>query len=468
MAIMFMLATAVLVTVGTYLVRDARKVANEQTSAVAMAENAALSGLKDTISWFNRQQNQPVGANPPYTAPPNPAPIFPVNITTNAGNLSVSYCDEAFYPVYNTTQAVSTDTIDPTGNALANEFSPDGANSVSAAVTDGSQSRWERYEVNRQLPGGSVTNAVHDASGERGYGHLDGQGLVWDIVSTGYYYMRRDFNKTGSVTSPYYWTKDFKTTPNKILATARMATEIRKISSNLPGGYNSGLFLPNPSKLNVTTNTYVSDDPQFAASKAWVSPTNFSPVTSGSNEIQGPGCGACVSITSASLQAFNVFGISVPDFASLGGQNLYRPTTATNLTSIPEMSIIYYDGDLTVDPAGSNANQQLIGPNGIQSGILVINGNFTMKSTATTPVTLNSYYGLVYVTGSVELDGSSISGALILGGTNSTGVTLKPVGSNQASISSNPDVINDLRTRKVTGYLEDVSARKKFLAIPNL
>jgi hypothetical protein len=209
--------------------------------------------------------------------------------------------------------------------------------------------------------------------------------------------------------------------------------------------------------LKLSANTFVSSEKQ-ASSFACVSGFAGSPVTAGPNEFQGSSTimGAVTQFTSNT-----VFGMSVTDFQSL--DQVVKPASKpTSFGGINQFSIIYYNGNLTIDPAGAVPNNYVIGPNGIQTGILIGNGNFTMNSTSAQQ---NAYYGLVYVTGSVNLNGSSINGALIMDHA-SGGVTLAPVSGIQASINYNPNILTALQTQ-VSGYLEDISARKKFLAIPN-
>jgi hypothetical protein len=454
MACVFMVLAVSLMSTAAQLVKTARNDANQESYSVALAENAAQAGLEDAIGWFKRQPSQPVAANPTYGSP-NPTPTFPVTYQ----GMPVSYNDEVFYPIYNTSNPATTDTIDSTGQiGLVNEFSPYGAGSVSQATTNGDQPIWERYEVQRQLPT-PVSNAVHDATGERVYNFKDGQGLVWTISCTGYAYKRRDFTK--SATAPYYWTVPYNVYPNKVLATARMATEVRKMSLNMPWGDNAALYMYDISKLNVQTNTMVSNEKQ-ASSTAWVSYLAGNPTTTGANEIQGGG--VTTLSTALNLSCNDVFGMSVTDIQNIADNIGNSTTQPLNFSTLANFQLTYFNGNLTIDPAGANPNYYVIGAGGIQTGVLIVNGNFTMNSSA---ATINSYYGLVWVAGTVNLSGSSINGALILGNSAaSEGCTLAPNAAGyQATINYNPKILANLQTT-VAQYREDISARKKFLAIP--
>lgn len=455
MAGIFMMLAATLMVTAANLVTTARKDANDQAYSVALAENAAQAGLEDAIGWFKRQPVQPVAANG--------GAVTTVTYPVTYNGMAVSFADQVFNPVFNTANPVTTDTIDPTGNVLANEFSPDGAGSVSEATTIGDERYWERYEVQKQLPAtASMPNAVHDITGNRAYGKYTGQGLVWSISSTGYVYYRKDFSK--SVSAPYYWTLDYKTYPNKLLGTARMSTEIRKLSTTMPWGLNAALYTPNIHNLNLSTNTVVSNQKQ-PSSYAWAAVSQTSnnyPVTSGANEVQGSGlvtCGTC----SLPLAAGSVFGMSVTDLQNVA-DNIGGTSQPLNFSTLGNFQLTTFNGNLVIDPGGGNPNYILIGAGGIQTGVLIVNGNFTMKSAG---LNMNNFYGLVYVTGAVTLAGSSINGALIMDPGSGGNVVLTSVNGIQGAINYNPSLLKTLQST-VTQYREDISSRKKFLAIPGM
>src|SRR5208282_305118 len=90
---------------------------------------------------------------------------------------------------------------------------------------------WGRYEVVRQGISGNTKNAVQDITGERDTAHVNGDGYVWRIVSTGYVYKRLD--KTISATTGT-WNKPYTQSPNVLVASSTFSTEFRKLSLLLP------------------------------------------------------------------------------------------------------------------------------------------------------------------------------------------------------------------------------------------
>jgi hypothetical protein len=464
-AIFMVLATTLMVTAGT-MVKTARNDANEQAYAVALAENAAQAGLEDAIGWYKRQIIQPVAANA--------SAVTTVTYPVTYNSMAVSYADEVFFPLYNTANPVTTDTIDPyaesvSGIGLVNEFSPDGAGSVSEATTIGDERIWERYEVQRQLPGTVIANAVHDVTGNRVYNGYAGQGVVWSLSSTGYAYYRRDYTK--SVSAPYYWTVPYNQSPNKVMASARMTTEIHKLSENQPWGVNAAFYTPNINNLHITGNSNITNENQ-ANSTAWaaaaVSGTSNIPATTQTGEIVGSGfvtTGAGGNGPSINLSASDVFGLSVTDLINSPMVDVSGGTG--NEPNFPNLGInqfIVYNGSLTINPDGSDNACTAIGPNGVQIGVLVVNGNFTMESSATG---MNLYYGVVYVTGAVTLIGSSINGVLIMDPASGGNVSLSTLNGYTAAIIYNPSKLQTLQST-VFMYKEDVASRRKFLAIPGM
>lgn len=462
-AIFMVLATSLMVTAAN-MVKTARSDSNEQAYAVALAENAAQAGLEDAIGWFKRQPIQPVAANA------NALTTVSYPVTYNS--MAVSYADQVFYPIYNAANPVTTDTIDYSAGTtigIVNEFSPDGAGNVSEATTIGDERIWERYEVQRQLPGTVIiANAVHDVTGNRVYNGYAGQGLVWSLSSTGYAYYRRDYTK--SVSAPYYWSVPYNKSPNKVLASARMTTEIHKLSLNKPWGLNAAFYTPNIHNLQITSNSVITNENQ-PNSTAWassaVSGVSSNPQTAQAGEIQGGGfvtTGAGGNGPTLPLNAVDVFGLSVTDLhatmADVSGGTGNEP----NFPSLGNNLLIVYNGPLTIDPDGSDNACTAIGPNGLQIGVLVVNGNFTMKSSATG---MNNYYGVVYVNGAVTLIGSSINGVLIMDPSSGGNVNLSTSNGYQAAVNYNPGVLVRLQSTVIM-YKEDIASRRKFLAIPGM
>lgn len=232
MAIIFMLVATTLITVGVKLISDASRSAKEKELYVGEAENVAKAGLIDALGWFRRQGGNG-GIVEAYDQPnyiPGQTPNFLPGIT---------YVDQPFSPVNNVTNAQSSDTIDASIGIVA-EY-PLNSPVTSTALY------WARYEVKKQGAGAYDPDAVHDISGQR-TGFVNGDGAVWYLQATGYVYKRLD--KTVDVNG--YWIVPYNVSPNLVIAKAKMATELRKLSLNMP--------VPNPpGPNNVSAGLYAEN-----------------------------------------------------------------------------------------------------------------------------------------------------------------------------------------------------------------
>lgn len=222
MAAIFMLVAGTLIVTAMKLISSTSRESKLQELNVAEAENVAKAGLVDALGWYRRKgvvvrsfNNNYVipGTTPTYTAP-------------------YTHPDQPFEPQYNVNAAQS-DTIDAS-IGIVSEYPLDVSSTTTNAVF------FARYEVIRQDPqhpnptetstpwttptktSTPNPNAVHDVSGNRVPGLWNGDGLVWQVQSTGYVFRRNDPSKAFNV-----W-------PNKVVATARVMTELRKMQLNLP------------------------------------------------------------------------------------------------------------------------------------------------------------------------------------------------------------------------------------------
>ncbi len=254
MAAIFMVIATTLITVGMKLVSSASMDAKQRELYVGEAENVARAGLTDALGFFVRR-NQSAGFVRAYAK--GYLEGQPVSWTTNFAGVAYSYVDQAFDPQNNTVNAQASDTLDST-TGIVNDYPIDNDDPALATY-------FGHYEV-RRVPSlyATVTpqatydnNAVHDVTGSRtSAGFVNGDGLVWSIVSTGYVYKRMD--KTG--TFPY-WNVSYKTAPNKVVATARLSSEYRKLTFNLPttigydGAYDTGgVYCAATSQVHFSTS----------------------------------------------------------------------------------------------------------------------------------------------------------------------------------------------------------------------
>lgn len=228
MAAIFMLVATTLMTVGMRLISDASKNTKQQELYIGEAENAARAGLQDAAGWYKRQVNKGVtvaafaaavtaGETPTWA--PNSNSATPGNYT---------FADEAFNP-QNNVNAQLTDTSNA-AIGIVEEYPLDSAVSTQAVF-------WSRYEVRKVQDPTQVTpaatwdpNAVHDVTGNRSSG-VNGNGIIWSIVSTGYVYKRMSYTTAGS---PATFTVQYNQAPNTIVAMVRYYTEFRKLGLSLP------------------------------------------------------------------------------------------------------------------------------------------------------------------------------------------------------------------------------------------
>ncbi len=476
-----MMVAIVLVTVGMQLVSNANKQSRQQELYVNEAKNAALAGLQDAKGWFIRQASQPVSAASGFGAEPNPVPTFSVNPTqTPAVSLfKFTYVDQAFNPTYNAANPMLGDTMNATIAGIVNEFSPQGAGSVSEGGSG--DVIWDRYEVRQQSAGATDPNAVHDISGERVNNTFNGSGLAWYLVSTGYVYKRMDFQKINSGTD---WKIPYNQSPNILLGTSKMATEIRKLSVQnpfplgSPGGGVKGaaIYTKFINQVNIASGpgNEVSGykNPPYVGC-AGITVTGACPNPTGYTTVNFPDGTYCAPATLANeLTDSYVFGMSVTSLAALADfQGSAGPNTQVVDINGTQDKLTYYQGNLTYDPASAVTQYQALDA----SGILVVNGNLTLTSgynTAGTTFITQIYDGVIFVTGNLTLQGAQVDGEVIVGNTSGAttangNVYVQTGAGNSSLITYDSDMVANVIT-KVASYREDISQKRLLLAVPNL
>ena len=339
-----------------------------------------------------------------------------------------------------------------------------------------------RYEVAEQGPPPTPYNpvAVHDVSGTRAYNAVPGDGLDWSIQSTGYIYKRADYRMDGYGG----WIVPYNQSPNKVLATAKVTSEFRKINCILPMG-TAGLYVSDAtnvtcssaddSRLNGSlTGTYylVSMDKNKTpnnsdSTNCQGAVTTMNPTKSAASSLNGP-------ISDVSVFGLNIKDIKyIADYAGSANSPLtidsINTSTGINGYEAPP-SLIYYEGNLTFGASQTQVAYQCMQA----QGILIVNGNLDLEQGNGGSIQ-NSYFdGIVFVTGNLTLNGCTIDGAVIMGysssntstGTNQVTLTGSG-GGNFGTIIMDPGKVT-LMTQTVARYREDISARKTLLAFPNI
>lgn len=335
----------------------AMEAANRQTEVIfrlqAQVRQFAEAGLIDAQDWFRRQNTQPVTSfNPVRDETANP-PIL--------------------------------DTEDP-AIGIVREFE------ISSGI-------WGRYEVRRFVPNSNpVRSEVSDISTERNTGT---SGMVWKLVSRGYLFRLRN----GTV--------PFDQSPNVVLATEVVETEIRRLT----------LAPPAPAALNSTRGDNVT-----ISGKGRISGDIGTGIAHGSGtgnpsfgDVSGDPPTASLSTYDGSVEA--VFGVDVDMLRSLADDRISAP--AEFPTPFPKNHIVFAETDLVFD-----SSRPLNG-----TGILYVDGNLTIQAGS------NSFFtGLVYVTGDLVMSAPSlIHGTVIV-----TGSSVVTGSTDVAEIVYDGSILNDL------------------------
>lgn len=431
MALVLMVAATMLIVVGVRLLVTMNQQTQQQTLAVAEAENAAKAGLQDATNWFRRQSNT-VSYYFPNTGPtPTPQPQF-------------QYIDDAFAPL-----TIKQDTLDQT-IGIVNQYPLNGA----IVKLAGTNNLWARYEVRRQsnpaaTPGPTATlnpKGVHDITGERIPTALNGQGLVWSLYSTGYIYINNDSNQ------PY------NSAPNKVLASAQMSTEIRKMSFNLP--VTAAALAYDMTTISVQGNGILNGGSGYSAAAYKNACGTCYPAVSGTGKISPSKSSVYPNsmpnwVTTNPVQIFGMNPQQLKGVADVTGDGTHNLVFGAN-------QLVYYNGNLTYDPAtvvGCYQNNYLNSKGG--SCIYVDNGNFTLKPVPAGQI--GAYFsGAVFCNGSVTIgEGNTVFGYIMAvnGITVGTGAggTVDP-----ANLILDPNLITNLNNT-VTNYREDKSAEHNFV-----
>jgi hypothetical protein len=459
MAVILSVAAATLITVGTRLIKDTLRQTQQQQLYVAQAEDMARAGLVDALGWFRRQ--------PGVVQACVTCQLGAVTTYGNANSYGVT-CgqpDDAFSPTLN---ASVSDTADPR-IGIVEDIPLDSAINTASV-------HFGRYEVQFQ-PNPTATvgatiipNAVHDTSGIRVLGSMNGLGQSWQITASAYIYKRLDYS-TG--TYPGLWNVAYNKSPNVILARARMSTELRKMSINCPYNITAAVFTDKVSKIYLANNysdiygAYKASGLALAAiangSGAVSNPSgatsiNFTPYSAG-----GAGVTA-INGTTTPLSADSVFGMSLNDIQFIA-DNTGNASSPLTISSDPakQSKLSYFSGNLTYSASSTVTCYQTLDA----EGILVVNGNLSLSGGVTSSAV---YRGLVYVTGNLTMGSNcEIDGVVIMGSpTASTGaVSLTGSSGSQDGIYYDPDLVSQALT-KVAVYRENISQRELLFGVPNL
>ena len=474
MAIIFMIVATTLITVGMKMVSTSASDSKQQQLYVGEAENVARAGLTDALGYFIRQKNV-VSA---YTNNPSPG-------TAGVFGAGISYIDQPFNPVNNIVNAQKSDTMDA-NIGIVNEYSVDSAD----VSTDANVVFFGRYEV-KKVPAvvGSITpvatpdlSTARDITGNRMGKYVNGDGFIWSVSSTGYVYKRLDKTYSAGPT----WAIPFNQAPNKIVATAKMTTEFRKLTLTLPPGsgttWYAAVYCLNANKITLPANDQgilngAVSNTTFPAAALGQSPACSNPVGKDAINCQGPPV-TCVNSLNSPLADTSVFGMTLAQLQFLAD---YRADATNPLNIAGSEKLIYYNGNVTFGGALAAPYDRLCihGANATEStasGILVVNGDLILQpgnlSASPNPILGSWFDGIIFCTGNLSVqDGCEINGCVIMGTpaahAGSGNVTITGSAGNFGEITLNPAVISQA-LNLVAVYREDKTARKTLLAVPGL
>ncbi len=482
MAFIMLLVMSVLIPVAMTLLTSVRQNTNAAQLNVAGAENSAKAGLEDALGWYVRQNkvltayanNVSVGSTPTwgissYNLSPTPTPIY------------YTYIDQPFAPSYNGSNPAYSDTSESTTlniangvtscfYGIANEYPVDASSNTIPAAGQTTAVYFARYEVGEQVdpvpPTGPTytpsSSACHDITGDREGGYVNGDGLVWAINSTGYIYKRMDYqmDQYGA------WLVPYNVYPNKVLATAKAYTELRKLTCNLPvsAAGDAAIYVTRAVSVYQNGYSYLNGKQSGAYALCAVTGTSASAtLPNGAGSTNFFGGSTVINATSSVLSDSSIFGMSIKDIQFIAD----NVGSASATITIGTNQLSYYNGSISF--TGNNPVTAYQNLNG--SGILIVNGNLTLNGAS--PSTNCYFAGIVFVTGNLTImNGADIDGVVIMGNStsyNGTGGAVDIAGSagQDGILNANPHVVTEA-LKYVAQYREDISARRVLLAFPGI
>jgi len=239
---------------------------------------------------------------------------------------------------------------------------------------DSSLNLYGRYEV--------ITSTVQDVSAQRG---LIGNGTIWYIECIGYLYKRLDQYKA------------FSATPNYVLTSVKMATEIRRISMVLPAY--AALCSHTPASTNINTKTVINGGTHYDI--AYPSGAGAPTIAGGATVTGTPQAPQAITSTLYYDTCTQVFGLSESDLQSIA--DFYVTAVNQLPNTIPDYTIVFFNGSATFD-----ATHPLKG-----TGIFYITGDLTIAASSN-----SDYNGIIYCKGVYTQHGPSMmDGSIVTQGT---------------------------------------------------
>jgi hypothetical protein len=363
---------------------DAAQDSKARTEAAVggQARAVALAGLVDAFAWFRRQQSQPVGTFAPqrnFTVSP------PVNETDDPAIGLVREYEilPSLWGRYEVRKSLAAEAfVDTNAN---------GRHDAGEAFTDtNGNGTWDDRRETR------------DVTGERG---MTGTGTVWLLESHGLLYDRPRADLP------------LGTAPNNLRASARVASEIRRLTITPPAA--AALCAAAASSVTVATRGRLRGGP--GAGLAYAQGTG-SPIFTGSYEVTGTPASTSVPGYAGALDS--VFSVSTSALKSMA--DVSTSTMASVPSPVGDYTLTVIEGDATFTAA-----QPLRG-----NGVVVVLGSCTIASGS------NSYFsGMLWVQGTLTVRAPCyLRGVTIAGST----VDVRGTGGDTAEIEYDAGVLSDL------------------------
>jgi len=362
-------------TVGTY----SRQMAARQLTYQGQALNAAQAGLTEGVSWFRRQTLQPV---------------------------------TSFTPVQNLGATPQIDDTENPAVGLVRNYQISAPGRV-----------WGRYELQRTGYVDPVTGTpsqTRDISSA--HGKL-GAGVVWQLESIGTVYIQND---------P---TKAYNASPNKVIATRVLRSEIQRLALNLPA--NAALITSQSNALNmVNTDTRIDGGSNLGV--AWCNtPAGSTPYGAGySGQVFGgvPKTSSGVGMTPPRVSIPAVFGLTQQELRGIA--DIEVTSVAALPAALPDMKLMILN-----NPGNTfvfNAARPLTG-----TGILVVFGNLQIAANAA-----STFNGLVYVQGTYNQSApSTVNGTVIVEAPTGAGTVQMQGAGDDAKIRFDQGLLNYIARR---------------------
>ncbi|MCA8966576.1 MAG: hypothetical protein H6838_04935 [Planctomycetes bacterium] len=367
-AMWFTVIVAGIVLTGSLYLESHRRQTRNSFIAKAQAVQIARSGLTEALSWMRRQTSQPVMGFAPQLDPSATPPIL--------------------------------DTIDP-DIGLVREFQITGK-------------QWARYEVwkvwnadpdptrlawRQQMQCEDISSARLAAAA----------GSIWRLRSLGYVYTLED---------P---TKAFDEAPNSIIGRELLETEVQRLSINLPG--EAAVNVGDGNSCHINTNGRIIGG---TAGGIYYPAGSGTPTTgpASANRVTGtPALSTAVSYDD-SFEA--VFGVGIDDLRSMADMIVTDPSEFPS--PVLNNALIIVDSTSTMQ---WDSAVPLLG-----SGIVIVLGNANLSSGS-----LSNFSGLLYIDGNFTMrDPAEIRGAVMC-----TGNMTIQGNPDYATILFDEDVLNNLR-----------------------